>query len=166
MSQKQEQTQSQTPGDPPAGDDALAARVTELRTQLDARVEELAAAEAQRDEARHRLTATENRLAAERLLAQAGVVDVETAALLLGRRVDLEGDLESEALEQGIEGLLLDKPFLRCRRADLPPSSASAAPPAPSPNARLADAADRAMNTGNRRDVAEYLRLKRRSLKS
>jgi len=140
-------------------------QLTDLQAQQERRSEELAEAEAQRDEARHQLQAAENRLAAERKLTQAGVVDVETASLLLARRADLDGDLDAEELDRRIEELLLEKPFLRDRTGggSLPPGTAAAREPAEAPAARLADAAQRAASTGGRRDVADYLRLRRQA---
>jgi TolA-binding protein len=141
----------------------LEQQLNDLQSQLDRRADEVAKAEAQRDEAHCRLTATENRLQAERLLGQAGVVDLEAASLLLSKRVDLAEGLEPEALSQAVEQLLLDKPFLRVDSAPLPPSSAAPRAPQPAPRARLAQVADRAARSGNPRDVAEYLRLKRQA---
>jgi len=140
----------------------LRQRVEELHKQLASRSDELGTAEAQRDEARRQLTVTENRIKAERLLAQAGVVDVETASLLLSKRTDLGEELEAEALARSVEQLLLDKPFLRApSQAPLPPKTASAKSSGLSAAARLAQTAERAARTGDRRDVAEYLRLRR-----
>ena len=60
-----------------------------------------------------------------------------------------------------VEQLLLDKPFLVKRATPLPPATASARADRPGTFAQLAQAADRAVRTGDRRDVAEYLRLRR-----
>lgn len=134
-----------------------------LQRQLQSRSEELGTAEAQRDEARQQLVMADNRLAVERLLSQAGVVDVEAASLLLSRRLDLAEEIESDAISRAVEKLLLDKPFLRSAPpAGLPPRSSSAKSSAASLSARLAQTAERAARSGDRRDVAEYLRLRRR----
>lgn len=144
----------------------LEQEIQDLQARLAGRDEQLAAAEALRDEARHQLAVTENRRAADRLLAEAGVVDLETASLLLDRRLDLGGDLDHPALLRAVEQLLVDKPFLNARSMRLPPASAAARAPAPSPAARLTRAAQRAASSGNRRDIADYLRLRRQNAPS
>ena len=137
------------------------------QSRIQQRDDELATAEAQRDEASTQLVVVENRLAAERLLTQAGVVDLETASVLLSRRLDLAEEVDAEALARGVEQLLLDKPFLRspgtARGASLPPKTASPRDAAAAPAARLAQAAELAARSGDRRDVADYLRLRRRA---
>jgi hypothetical protein len=136
----------------------------ELQAQLERRSEELGTAEAQRDEARHQLGVAESRMLAERLLSQAGVVDIEAASLLLTKRIELGDDLDQETLSRSVEQLLLDKPFLRgAPAAPLPPATAAARGQAPSPAARLSQAAERAAQTGDRKDVAAYLRLRRQA---
>jgi hypothetical protein len=133
-----------------------------FRSQLEGRSEQLAAAEAQRDEARHQLQVVETRSMAERALQQAGVVDVEAASVLLGQRVDLSGDdLDENAIASEVEQLLVDKPFLCRTPGALPPSSATARDDETNAGARLTDVARQAAASGNRRDIAEYLRLKR-----
>jgi len=142
-------------------------QLADFQSQLERRNEEIAAAEAQRDELQLRLLESDNRHSAERLLGDAGVVDLETASLLLGKRVRLDEDLEPEALRQQVEQLLLDKPFLRQLPAEpgasLPPKSASPRPTHMSAASQLAQAAQRAVHSGNRRDIAEYLRLRRQT---
>ena len=139
----------------------LEQQLTELRSQADRRTEELATAEAQRDEARVQLVTAGNQRSAERLLAEAGVVDFEAAGLLLAQRMDLSSEPDDEAIRRGVEQLLLDKPFLVRPSAPLPPATASPRPEKTGSFARLAKAAERAVQTGSRRDVAEYLRLRR-----
>lgn len=145
-------------------------QLKEFQSQLELRNEELAAAEAQRDEANFQLTAAESRMAAERMLNEAGVVDIETASLLLSKRVDMSKELDHESLAHNVEQLLLDKPFLRgvpnaAKRfgMSLPTKTASAKLPRTGPAAQLAQAAEQAAQTGNRRDVAHYLRLRRQA---
>jgi hypothetical protein len=95
------------------------------------------------------------------LLAEAGVLDLEAAGVLLAKRVDLAGELEDEAIRRGVEQLVLDKPFLVRPAGSLPPATASPRSERPGSFAQLTQAAERAVQTGNRRDVAEYLRLRR-----
>jgi len=142
----------------------LEQQLQDLRQQLTARQEQLAGAEAQRDEAQVQLTVAENRLAAQRALSDSGVVDLETASLLLSKRLDLSEPIEPQDLSSAVEQLLLDKPFLRAAPGgSLPPKTASARSGSGTSAAQLAEAADRAIRTGDRRDVAEYLRLRRQS---
>ncbi len=139
-------------------------QLKEMQSQLDAHGDQLAQAEAQRDEAASRLVETENRLTAERLMATAGLAETETAMLLLSKHVDLTQALDDGALTDAVEELLVDKPFLRAGQVSLlPGSTASAKPTAPGGFGALADAAERAIETGDRRDVAEYLRLRRQN---
>ena len=137
-------------------------QLEELRSQFEQDREELAAAEAQRDEARMQLTVTENRLAAERILGSSGVIDLETASMLLSKRVDFAEELDTETLTTKVEQLLLDKPFLRrASSTSLPPKTASVNPAAATTAGQLASAAERAAQSGDRKDIAEYLRLRR-----
>jgi len=89
----------------------LQQQVNDLRTQIDKRSDELATAEAQRDEANMHMAQLENRMTAERLLSQCGTVDVETASLLLARRIKLSEDIQPQEISRAVEKLLLDKPF-------------------------------------------------------
>ncbi len=141
---------------------ALEQKLAESQALVEERNEHLATADAERDEAKHQLTVTENRLAAERLLSEAGVVDLDAASLLLTKRLDLSQELDSSSLLSSIEQLLLDKPFLiHGGKASLPPKTASAHRAESGLTAQLARAAEQAMRTGDRRQVGEYLRLRR-----
>ncbi len=142
--------------------ESLQKQLDELRAELDGRADQLAQAEAQRDEARHQLRATETRSMADRALQQAGVVDLEAASVLLSGRLDLsQEDLDADSIAGAVEQLLLDKPFLCREPGSLPPGSATARDDESNPVARLTDVARQAAASGNRRDIAEYLRLKR-----
>jgi len=141
----------------------LTGQLGELQEQAAQAREQLGAAEAQRDEARSALTVLENRLVVERLMSQAGVVDIEAAGLLLSRRVDLGQELEAPQLARQVEQLLIDKPFLRAAPRGLPGPTASARAQAGGGIAQLTHAAERAILSGDRRDVAEYLRLRRQT---
>ncbi len=141
-------------------------QLKELQDKLEASSRNLGLAEAQRDEASHQLLVAENRCLAERMLGGAGVVDIEAASLLLGKRVDFGQEIEAESLARRVEQLLLDKPYLRGGPvATLPPKTASARSPL-NGLAQLTRAADRAVASGDRRDVAEYLRLRRQAARS
>ncbi len=166
--------QTQPRGDHPEIEESPEARAQkyarqfkELQARFEIRNDELATAEAQRDEANMQLAATENRLAAERILANAGAVDVETASLLLRERVNFSEDLPPEQLVQAIERLLRDKPFLQGSATPppaMPTLTSSARSDQGGETAHLSNAARRAAQSGNRRDIAEYLRLRRQTI--
>ena len=142
----------------------LQQQVSDLQSQIDKRSDELATAEAQRDEANMHTIQLENRMAAERLLSQCGAVDIETASLLLASRIKLNEDIQPQEISRAVEELLLDKPFLRGSQtgsvSPMPPLT-SAPRDQGSQTANLASAAQRAAASGNRKDIAEYLRLRR-----
>jgi TolA-binding protein len=145
----------------------LEGQIKSLQEQLEHRDKDLGLAEAQRDEARHQLITAENRSKAERMLGEAGAVDIEAASLLLSKRVDFGEELDAESLARRVEQLLLDKPFLRGGPAGaLPPKTASGKPSGTTGLAQLTRAADRAVASGDRRDVADYLRLRRAAARS
>ncbi len=141
--------------------ETLQQQLTEIKKQVTDQQTQLGAAEAQRDEAALQLIVTENNRTAERVLAEAGTVDIETAAMLLGKKIDLAEVHDVEAIGRSVEELLLDKPYLRQPIAAGPPKTASARPAQTGSIAQMTQAADRAITTGDRRDVAEYLRLRR-----
>ncbi len=141
--------------------EVLQQQLTDVKQQVTDQQNQLGSAEAQRDEAALQLIVTENHRTAERVLAQAGTVDIETAAMLLARKIDLAESLDPHEIQTSVEELLLDKPYLRRPTAALPPKTASAKPTQTGSIAQMTQAADRAISTGDRRDVAEYLRLRR-----
>ena len=138
--------------------------LTDLQAQLSTNEVELAASISQREQAVSKLLETHNRLTAERLLTEAGAVDVEAASLLLEKRVDLSNEVDTERLRDNIDELLTAKPFLRATKASpLPPATASSRAPNETSALQLSRAAEQAVKSGNRRDVAEYLRLRRQT---
>ena len=138
-------------------------QLKDVQQQIEQRADEIAQAEAQRDEARQQIVEMHNRILAQRLMGQSGVIDLEAACTLLQGRLDLGEELDEQAIAQGVEGLLLDKPFLRASSPPLPPATASARMAPGAGAAQLAQAADRAARSGGRKDVANYLRLRRQS---
>lgn len=136
-------------------------QLKEVQAQFEARMEQLATAEAQRDELQHQVEAARRRGSAERLLLASGASDMDAAMILLEKRLEFAEEIEPDALRQAVEGLLVDKPFL-LSPAPLPGKTASPRP-VRGPVARLAQAASRAAHSGNRHDVAEYLRLRRQT---
>lgn len=141
-------------------------QLEQSQSQLQASRQQLADLESQRQQAQQQAQSTENRLAADRMLARAGVVDLEAASLLLSQRLTLDQAIEPQALSQHIEQLLEEKPYLRKPTAPLPPKTASARQPQSGVSVMLGQVAQRAITTGHRRDVADYLRLRRQSAAS
>jgi hypothetical protein len=152
--------------EPPAGRTIeLTDRIRQLEARLDEQQDQLARAESQRDEARSELVTVENRHRLSAALRDAGCVDLEAAGLLLGRELDLSEDIPSEQLQQQVESLLLNRPHLRRAGRRAGPGITSSPRDAPCEGTtQLADAAERAARSGNRRDIAEYLRLRRAAL--
>jgi hypothetical protein len=136
-------------------------QLAELRQQMEGRLEQLATAEAQRDELSHQLDTTRRRASAERMLAACGAADLEAGMALLEKRMDFSQDLEDSRVASAIEGLVAEKPFLLGPPAALPGKTAGAKARRPGPAQQLARAAARAATSGSRRDVADYLRLRR-----
>jgi TolA-binding protein len=138
-------------------------QLKDVQQQIEQRSDDIAQAEAQRDEARQQVVEMHNRVLAQRLMGQAGVIDLEAACTLLQERLDLGEELDEQAIARGVEGLLLDKPFLRPSSPPLPGATASARMAPGAGVAQLAQAADRAARSGGRKDVANYLRLRRQA---
>lgn len=133
----------------------------DTQAQLAERLEQLASAEAQRDELRHQIDTMHMRSSAERMLHDAGVTDIETAMAVLEKRVTFSEDLDAEQMQQAVDQLLQAKPNLTIVPPVLPDKTASPRLGGVGAGARLAKSAAQAAQTGNRRDVAEYLRLRR-----
>lgn len=146
----------------PATDDAAN---DGLERQLEAQRELLATAEAQRDELQMRLTQTENRHAIEAALSAAGATDLDLAMAALRQRIDLDDPLDADTIGQAVETLLLDKPLLAGlpAGASMPPATSGPRDEPVAGTARLTQAARQAATTGNRKDIAEYLRLRRQA---
>jgi hypothetical protein len=130
------------------------------QTQLSNQADQIARAEAQRDELQQAMETNRQRTAAERLFMLAGVADTEAAMLLLEKRVKLGEELEGAELQQAVERLLLDKPYL------LPGGTTGKTASrriGTNLTGQIAKAAARAVQSGHRRDVIDYLRLRRQA---
>jgi len=141
----------------------LEQRLKDLQTELHDRLEQLGTADAQRDELQHQLETERARRSAEQSLHAAGVTDIETAMTLLEKRANFSDDPDGEKLQREVQRLLQDKPFLLAPLPALPDKTASSRLRHAPTSARLAEAATQAARTGNRQDVAEYLRLRRQA---
>lgn len=138
----------------------LEQQLQETQTQLQQQLEQLAQAESQRDELSDHLARVHHEGRVDSMLREFGVIDTEAAALLLNQRDDLTPDTEDARLRHAIESLLTDRPYLSGQSAArLPEQTATGRDRAG--GARVVEAARRAARSGDRRDVAEYLRLRR-----
>ncbi|MEX2218353.1 MAG: hypothetical protein WD749_06290 [Phycisphaerales bacterium] len=130
----------------PAGAD----RAAELEAQL-------REAQASLGQAREALDASERRRAIEREVAREGAIDVEAAALLTEAAV---AGMEGADLRAAVAELRRTKPFLF--RAPAPAvRSGAMAGAADEPAPALDDAATAARESGDRRLLLRYLRMKR-----
>jgi hypothetical protein len=122
------------------------ARIGELEGKL-------AAAEKSLSEAREALDAAERKTSIDRELVRQGAIDVETAALLTETAV---ASMEKPDVKAAIGDLRRGKPFL-FRTAP----RASAMSGTPSEVSPLDDAAAAARESGDRRALLRYLRMRR-----
>lgn len=94
------------------------------------------------------------------MLSQAGVVDMEAALLLAKQRLGKDGDAKS-----CVEKLRLEKGFLfadSLRQVTRQMPTAGARDKVSNKEMALSRAAKRAATTGNRSDLQEYLRMRRK----
>jgi hypothetical protein len=143
----------------------LEQQLTELKQQMQTHQDQLAQAQSQRDQLQRQLVTTENRRSAEQMLSHCGVLDIQAATSLLSQKLNLSEELSPESLSHNVEELLLDKPYLRHELAkpSLPTRTASARAGISSLSTQLSQVAQQAATSGDRRDIAQYLRLRRQS---
>lgn len=122
-------------------------RITELEQQLTGLTAELA-------QAREALDAAERRHAIERELIRAKAIDLETAALLTEAAIQ---NMDDADVAHAVAELRRAKPFL-FRNA---PAGSAATAAIDDGNGELTRAADAARETGDRRALIRYLRLRR-----
>ncbi len=140
----------------------LEQQLRETQTLAESRQQELSTVQSQQQALSERLARTEQSRRLEKVLDACGVIDAEAAQLLLERSAPLPADADDSALRQAVEGLLAERPYLRgpaCR--PLPGATASPRTRSGGPAQQVAEAARQAAQTGNRRDLAQYLRLRR-----
>ncbi len=126
--------------------------------------EERAIIEAQRDEAKMQKAIAENRLDAVSIFASAGVANPKDACVLLEQKLDL-AEVAPDQLQQAAQELLMEKSYLLAATSPagsaMPTMTSNARDTGPTQSVQLAAVAQRAARSGNRRDIAEYLRLRR-----
>jgi hypothetical protein len=121
--------------------------------------EELQALQAKLNEAGQTITVLERRQQMDALLTESDSVDLEAARLLTEHAVEL---MEEPDIKLAIEDLKRSKPYLFRRRAQ---RGATSMPPSVGHEGQdPADlAADQAIQSGDRRDLLRYLRLRRQT---
>lgn len=126
---------------------------------LEARI---AALEAELAESEARVVATERRYEIDRVLADAGALDAETARVMTETFIE---QMQLDDVAEAVELLRERKPFLFSRgSAAVPPglpSGASAGAAASPGAADLEDMAEEARSSGARRELLRYLRARR-----
>lgn len=138
-------------------------QLTQAQEQLARHAQDAQSVHAEKAQLAQELAQTRRRHLAGRLLEQAGAIDPEAAMTLLEQRVPLGGETDDAQVQQAVETLLAEKPYLVKPPASLGPMTASTKARAGSSLSRLAQAARRASQSGNRRDLAQYLRARRQS---
>jgi len=135
-----------------------------IQSQLDRQNEELRSARQNEQQAALQLAEMNNSIKIDHALKRAGVIDPEAARLLLRERMDISGEVDDNHLRTTINEMLNAKPYLKSSSisgSSMPsPTQASRLPQA-SETSQLAGLAQRAAISGNRKDIAEYLRLRR-----
>ena len=135
-----------------------------LQSQLERQNEELEHAKQNERQASSQLSEMNNRIKIDSALAQAGAIDLEAARLLLRERMDISGDVDEKQLRAAINEMLTAKPYLKSTGVSgglMPSPTLASRIPQASEATQLAGLAQRAAGSGNRKDIAEYLRLRR-----
>lgn len=138
-------------------------QLKDAQHQMERHLEDVAQSQTQRDQACRQVTELRNQLQVQRLMNGAGVIDLDAACTLLAGRVEMAKEMDEQTLAGAVESLLTDKPFLRAAAAAFPTTTASARMPAAGAAAQLSQAAQRAAQSGGRKDIASYLRLRRQT---
>jgi hypothetical protein len=169
--QKQDEQPIATDGTPQAKDNQKTDQAQKidpatLKSQIESirqARQERATMEAQRDESRMQQALAHGRLETERLLMSVGVIYPQDARILLEQQVDLS-ETSGEQLAQQVQQLVLEKPYLlgpTIPAGAQMPAMTSSSRDNIGPATQLAAVAQRAASSGNRKDIAEYLRLRR-----
>ena len=139
----------------------LEQQLQEAQAQIEQRLEQLATAEAQRDEMADRVTQIEHRRRLEQTLLNCGVNDLEAAVLLLEKDGALSPDADEPTIQAAVEKLLINRPHLCSHPSGTLPQRTASGKHRPTPQAQLVRTAERAARSGDRRDIVQYLRLRR-----
>ncbi len=149
--------------DPASDPGPLVSEETDWRTRALAAEEKVRQLEAQLADikstlarAREQLDDSERRAAIDRQLAAAGVIDPETATLLVERALQT---MDTPDVPLAIADLQRRKPFLF--RAPSAPRASSMSPVTDPPGPTLESLADQARQRGDRKSLLTYLRARR-----
>ncbi|MFC1780938.1 hypothetical protein ACFLZ8_01560 [Planctomycetota bacterium] len=125
--------------------------------------EQLAKEQAERQEISLQLSSIQTEQKLTHKLITAGTIDVESAVLLAKERLGSEKDTDAEEV---VEQLRKEKPYLFGNASEIVTAekTAGARERLNSTHAVLEKAANKAAVTGNRRDLHEYLKLRRNYL--
>lgn len=118
-----------------------------------------AALAAELAEARETIRALERRQKIDAVLAQSDPIDLEVARLLTEAAVRV---MDEPDVKLAIDDLRRQKPYL-FRRREGGPAGMPARPPRAAPADTADAAARRAVESGDRRDLLRYLRLRRKA---
>ena len=135
-----------------------------LQSQLEKQNDELEHARQNERQASSQLSEMNNRIRIDNALAKAGAIDLEAARLLLRERMDIAGELDDKQLRTAISEMLTAKPYLKSPNVSgglMPSPTLASRIPQASEASQLAGLAQRAAGSGSRKDIAEYLRLRR-----
>lgn len=135
-----------------------------LQSQIEMQNDELERTKQNERQAIRQLSEVNNRVKIDNALTQAGAIDLEAARLLLRERMDISGDVDGKQLKAAIGEMLASKPYLRSSRVpggSMPSPTLASRLPQASEASQLAGLAQRAAVSGSRKDIAEYLRLRR-----
>ncbi len=132
-------------------------RAREAQQQLEALGAEQAQLRQQLDESRQTIASLERRQKIDQLLAESDTVDLAAARLLTEAAV---ADMDEPDLQLAVQDLRRSKPYLFHAAPRLSTLAPALDPPHTAPEE---DAAARAAQTGDRRDLLTYLRLRRKA---
>jgi len=135
------------------------------RKRAQAAEQQLAALQSQLDDSRQRyeqaeqtINSLERRQRIDELLSQADAIDIEAARLLTEVAVQA---MDEPDIAAAVEDLRHHKPFLFHKESS-GPLGLALAPRIEGADSPLAQAAEQAQQSGDRRDLLRYLRLRRR----
>jgi len=126
-------------------------RLTEMQSQLDE-------AQQRTQQAEQTVSALERRQRIDELLSEADAVDLDAARLLTEAAVQ---SMDEPDVAEAVDDLRRHKPYL-FRSASEDAGGLALAPRPDSVHDPLAQAAEQAQHSGDRRDLLAYLRLRRR----
>ena len=110
------------------------------------------------EQARREIASLERRQKIDRLLTESDPVDLEVARLLTEAAVEM---MDEPDVKLAIDDLRRQKPFLFRRKSESVGAAASMPARVRSVDQRAQAAARRAVESGDRRDLLRYLRLRR-----